>query len=174
MFVKRRPVPVNCALYDNDDVLDGRSFFRPTFEQKWMLDYSIFHRILKPEFGGIVEWNCVGLENESIRLRPANQFDMIHYYPIFLNRSNFEFSSLENVYFESSHTLYCYLGAVYKIPPGNDFLKTLPVHIVTRHQAQLEANAIFMGYVRRVLKKQIAKSDNLRVIMQCIESVLMG
>jgi len=85
--------------------------------------------------------------------------------------NEYNINSPWNIYFESARMLCTRNEIMMKIP--TEYLSHLNVHIVTRQQARFEANAILMGYLRHVLKHQIASSDNTRVIVQCIEASLL-
>ena len=93
----------------------------------------------------------------------------------FLNVILLQARSLWSFYFESARLLVCdSYNEIKDVPMDLAMLDVLNAHVVTRKQAQFEANAIFMGYVRRALKKQIATSDTIRVLIQCIEAVLVN
>jgi len=174
MFVKRRPHLVNHGIWwERDALTERQQNLRPS--NRWMniIGYNFRFKYYLNLYHGFVGYCFIRFD--AVKLQ-------IQYERVDFNNNNkvlytdelevYQEWSHWNVYFESSRILYTFFGWVSGVPLDLPMLDQMNMHIVTRHQARFEATAIFMGYVRHVLKKHIATSDNLRVILQCIESCL--
>jgi len=170
MFVKRRPHAVNrnthlTVVVEGWRLLNPRdkshNDYQNSFERRSLhtIPKSFGRFMFKdyhPEYK-LVSWTCA--DRPSIRdCEPARLCSLTSHW---------------NIYFESAKLCCLWTGTLAEMPLLPELMDIMNVHIVTRRQARLEATAIFMGYVRRALKKHIAKSDNLRVILQCIEQYLI-
>jgi len=169
MFIKRRPVCANVGLeiihwqYGNVN----EDACRKNNRRNTMLAFLEKHCV-NQRYDVINYYNSneefISFDGRTMYSRSVS-FDFETLWPTCLLNSQ----SVWLVYFESSCTLHTKSSAITKMPKCFDEINA---HIVTRQQARFEAVVIFMGYVRRALKKQIAESDNLRVIVHCIEQSL--
>jgi len=157
MFVKRQPIVVNLVRPNPTQFNRSQSVLSDWFQSK----FNVYKQSRLEEFVR-KSVNCI----YSKHWYKSTQYCMLY------TSDNFNDFSMWNFYFESSQTLVTKYVCMTKFPLDVVKSSNLNVHIITRRQANFEATAIFMGYVRHVLKKQIAKSDNLRVILHCIEQSL--
>ena len=173
MFVKRRPHLVNHSIWWKRKWMDCNFNLKPSNQFVTVFGIDLIDRNhLKPNrrYHHSTRFIHFDAANSQIHFEYDNaQDDGIYMRDLEM----FEEWSHWNVYFESSQMACTFYGTLSKVPFNVPMLEQMNMHIVTRHQARLEAAAIFMGYVRHALKKQIATSDNTRVIVQCIESVLI-